>query len=178
MVVLSASRHEGRPGIAALTSPHLMPDYSISVHDELPPQAAATVDAGLEAANLAAASLHEVASFGCLAHTPLGELVGGAVGRRWGACSELLQLWVQPERRRQGLGRQLVQAFEALARTRGCTSVYLETFSFQAPALYRALGYAVEYERREFPHGIVKYHLLKTLGTDEGSPPAPSGGLP
>ena len=32
---------------------------------------------------------------------------------------------------------------QALAAQRGCTVFYLETFSFQAPALYRRLGYEV-----------------------------------
>jgi ribosomal protein S18 acetylase RimI-like enzyme len=84
------------------------------------------------------------------------------VGRRWGTCCELQQLWVQPALRRNGLGAALVRAFEAHARGHGCSRFYLETFSFQAPSLYRALGYEVAHELALYPHGIVKFLMVKT----------------
>jgi ribosomal protein S18 acetylase RimI-like enzyme len=72
-------------------------------------------------------------------------------------------LWVRPEHRRRGLGAELVRAFEALARTHGCTSFYLETFNFQAPRLYESLGYRTAYEHAVYPHGIVKFVMVKAL---------------
>ena len=51
------------------------------------------------------------------------------------------------------------------AAGKGCTSFYLETLSFQAPGFYRSLGYAAAFERPQFPHGIVKYYMLKELGS-------------
>jgi len=92
-----------------------------------------------------------------------GRLLGGAVGRRWGPCCELQQLWVEPALRRQGIGAGLVREFEALARERGCRIAYLETFSFQAPALYRSLGYRTTHEHAVYPHGIVKHLMLHEL---------------
>lgn len=134
-----------------------------SVHDEVPSAAARVVDAGLGAANEAAAPLHEVRVLSCFARLPSGEVVGGAVGRTWGTCCELQQLWVEPARRRAGIGRQLVEQFEGRARERGCKTFYLETFSFQSPGLYRSLGYEVKLELRGFSAGIVKYVMVREL---------------
>jgi GNAT superfamily N-acetyltransferase len=136
----------------------------ISSHDNYPSEECALVDQGLGKSNEAAAPLHEVQAICCFARGPSGQVVGGAVGRRWGACCELQQLWVEPTYRRQSIGSSLIRAFEAHASTFGCTSFYLETFSFQAPDLYLSLGYKVEYERTVYPHGIVKYHMGKHVG--------------
>jgi len=136
---------------------------AIDVEDEPLSAAARAVDDGLHASNLAAAPLHEVASFACYARDAAGAVIGGAVGRRWGGCCELQQLWVAPSHRRRGLGGRLVRAFEAAAIARGCDTAYLETFSFQAPSLYRSLGYRAAHELACFPHGVVKYLMVRRL---------------
>ena len=139
------------------------PDLSISTHDEYPPVERALVDQGLGEFNGAAAPFHEVQAISCFARNPAGQVIGGAVGRRWGACCELQQLWVESAHRRQGVGSTLIRSFEFHAGSHGCTSFYLETFSFQAPSLYIGLGYKVEYERTVYPHSIVKYHMGKQV---------------
>ncbi len=123
----------------------------------------ARIDEGLDAYNLAHAPLHQVQPLVCVAQDAAGELLGGAVARSWGECCELQQLWVAEAWRRQGLGRLLVQAVEAEARLRGCRRVYLETFSFQAPALYLTLGYAVTHDLPGFGEGIHKLLMLREL---------------
>ena len=85
-----------------------------------------------------------------------------------GACAELLQLWVSPTHRRKGIGGNLVRSFEAHAAARGCTTCYLTTFSFQAPRLYRALGYEVAWQVQGFPQDIVRYEMVRAL---DGPPP-------
>lgn len=133
-----------------------------SLHDDsLPAAAAAVVDQGLGAANATAAPLHEVRALACFARDAAGTVIGGAVGRTWGECCELQQLWVAPPHRRTGLGAALVRRFEARAAERGCTFFTLETFSFQAPALYRSLGYDTLHRNAAFPHGIVKFVMGK-----------------
>lgn len=136
----------------------------ISVHDEPPADDARVVDGGLGEHNDAAAPLHQVRPLGCFAREPGLGVIGGALGRTWGECCELQQLWVQPAHRRRGLGRQLMLAFEQRARERGCRSFYLETWSFQAPWLYRPLGYEVRLELQGFGPGLVKYTMVKTVG--------------
>ena len=133
-----------------------------TVHDLLPAEEAGLVDAGLDASNALAAPLQDVAPLSCFAHLPSGAVIGGAVGRTWGAsCCELQQLWVDAAQRRQGIGAGLVRAFETRAHARGCSTFYLQTFSFQAPSLYRSLGYDVALALEGFAPGIVKYTMVR-----------------
>jgi ribosomal protein S18 acetylase RimI-like enzyme len=146
-----------------------MQNISISVHDEYPPEECAFIDDGLGTSNEAVAPLHEVKPLSCFARSETGEVIGGAIGRSWGDCCELQQLWVAPAHRHKGIATQLIGAFEAHAQCRGCTSFYLETFTFQAPALYESLGYAIAYEHNVYPHGIVKYVMVKLIARSTGA---------
>ena len=145
-------------------------------HDDWPDAEARLVDAGLEQANQAAAPLHEVQPMSCFARRADGQILGGALGRRWAACCELQQLWVLPSARHRGLGARLVREFEAMARQWACTRCYLETFSFQAPEFYRALGYAVAHRHDGYPHGIVKLRMERTWANVPATAPAPATG--
>jgi ribosomal protein S18 acetylase RimI-like enzyme len=138
-------------------------DLTFTIHDELPADAAAVVDAGLHAANLAAAPLERVRRLASFARLSSGEVVGGAVGRTWGSCCELQQLWVAEGFRRQGVGTQLVREFERRAAERGCETIYLETYSFQSPRLYQSLGYRIALELPGHERGIVKYIMVRRL---------------
>ena len=135
----------------------------IEVSDEPPRDAARAVDEGLEAHNQAAAPLRDVRPLAAFARLPDGTLVGGAVGRTWGSCCELLQLWVDAAYRGRRIATQLVQAFEARAAARGCRIYYLTTLSFQAPGLYQRLGYDVLAQIDGYPEGIVKYLMHKVV---------------
>jgi len=136
---------------------------SITLHDEPGAPDLDVVDSGLGRSNDEAAPLHEVRPLACFLRDADGRVHGGAVGRRWGPCCELQQLWVEPALRRQGLGARLVHAFEGRARKHGCTIAYLETLSFQAPSLYRSLGYVTVHEHAVFPHGIVRHLMVHAL---------------
>ena len=134
----------------------------IEVFDDPPRDAADLVDGGLGDSNELAAPLHQVRRLASFARVD-GRVVGGAVGRTWGGCAELQQLWVRSELRRQGLGAQLVRAFEQRAAQRGCTLVYLETFSFQAPRLYASLGYEMRHTVGGYAPGIEKHWMVHVL---------------
>jgi GNAT superfamily N-acetyltransferase len=121
------------------------------------------IDESLESFNTASADLAAVRPLGCFARLPTGRIVGGAIGRTWGRCCELRQLWVEEAYRRRGIGTRLVRLIEARARDRGCRVIFLETFSFQAPDLYRRLGYEVACQIEGFPDGITKFLLRKSL---------------
>jgi GNAT superfamily N-acetyltransferase len=145
-----------------------LPALEITLHDDLPAAAAAIVDAGLGEFNDAAAPLHESRPLSCFARLVSArpgpdDVLGGAVGRTWGECCELQQLWVQAAYRRQGLGARLVQTFHEQAHARGCITFYLETFSFQAPSLYRALGYQVRLEIAGFSPGVRKLYMVREV---------------
>ena len=70
-------------------------------------------------------------------------------------------LWVAEPYRRKGEGSRLLAGAEAEARAAKCRGVYLDTFSFQAPAFYAKHGYA-EFGRIEnYPGGFDRIWLVK-----------------
>ena len=140
---------------------------SLTVHNDVPSEEGGLVDVGLGKSNEAAAPLHQVSPLSCFAREPSGLVVGGAVGRTWGTCCELQQLWVDQSHRRQGIGALLVREFERRAKTRGCHTFYLETFSFQAPSLYLSLGYEVKLELTGFAPDVIKYTMVRQGSINE-----------
>jgi N-acetylglutamate synthase-like GNAT family acetyltransferase len=128
------------------------------------------VDAGLHRYNLDHGRVGEVERVFVFARDVDGRVRGGAVGRRWGRFCELQQLWVDAPLRRAGVGLRLLAAFEAESARLGARTVYLDTFSFQAPAFYAKCGYAVVHAFEGFPHGQAKYTMQKELAASEGPP--------
>lgn len=123
----------------------------------------AAVEAGLERHNHTAAPLGDVRPVAAFATDASGRIVGGATGRWWGSCCELLQLWVNPAHRARGVGSRLLAQFEAHARSHGCRIFYLTTLSYQAPDFYRRHGYAELARIDGYPDGIAKFLFHKTL---------------
>jgi GNAT superfamily N-acetyltransferase len=70
-----------------------------------------------------------------------GTIVAGLAGETYCGWLFVRYLWVSEVLRGKGLGRRLMEAAERRALDRGCHSVWLDTFSFQAPGFYRKLGY-------------------------------------
>lgn len=94
-----------------------------------------------------------------------GQVVGGCVGRTEDVWQWLTvdTMWVSEELRGHGLGRALLDAVEAEARSRGCRWSKLNTFDFQAPGFYERCGYA-EYGREvDYPPGHVNHLMRKDL---------------
>jgi GNAT superfamily N-acetyltransferase len=138
------------------------PDLIISTSDAPSEESLRVVGAGLDEFNYAVAPLNEVAELAAFATDPSGRVVGGAVGRTWGRCCELLELWVAQELRAEGVGSRLLKEFEDKARHRGCNVFYLTTLSYQAPDFYRKHGYDVIAQISGYPNGIAKYLMQKT----------------
>ncbi|GGA36079.1 GNAT family N-acetyltransferase [Pelagibacterium lentulum] len=92
-----------------------------------------------------------------------GKVDGGLTGRI-GFGRLFVELLFVPERLRgQGVGRQLMERAEAVAREYGCNGVWLDTFSFQAPDFYATLGYTIFGELADYPPGHRRYFLHKSL---------------
>lgn len=134
---------------------------SFADFDDPPEAALRTVDEGLEQHNLTAAPVSDVRPLASFASDAAGKVVGGAVGRTWGSCCELLQLWVARESRATGIASRLLQQFERRAAGRGCSVFYLTTLSYQAPEFYRKRGYASIAEISGYPDGITKFLMIK-----------------
>ena len=113
---------------------------------------------------------YNVATAGKLDHRPLtvtirehGKVVGGLAGETFWGWMFVSLLWVSDNHRGQGHGSALIRTAENEARSRGVRNVYLDTFSFQAPAFYAKLGYR-EYARlEEFPAGHCRHWMTKAL---------------
>ncbi len=70
-----------------------------------------------------------------------GDLVAGLSGWTWGVAAGIGMTWVREEDRGSGLGDRLLTSFEDEARERGCTHVFVTSFTFQAPGFYEKHGY-------------------------------------
>jgi ribosomal protein S18 acetylase RimI-like enzyme len=93
-----------------------------------------------------------------------GAIRGGVTGGVWGGWLHVVGLWVDEDLRRHGLGRRLLLAAEDEARTAGARHAFLETHTFQAPDLYRRLGYEPIAELEDYPPGESQLIMRKDLG--------------
>ena len=93
----------------------------------------------------------------------VGAIRGGVTGGVWGGWLHVVALWVDETLRGRGLGRQLLLAAEAEARRTGATHAFLETHTFQAPGMYRRLGYEAFGELEDYPPGESQVFMRKDL---------------
>lgn len=77
---------------------------------------------------------------------------GFAAGRAIAGVASLYDVAVAPEKRRAGLGGELVRSFAGAARRAGCGRIELEVNAANAPALrlYEKCGFAVVGRRPKF----------------------------
>jgi len=92
---------------------------------------------------------------------------GATIGGLWGRSAYewlFVELLFVPEHLRgSGVGTQLIRQAEDIARERGLTGIWLDTFAFQALGFYKKLGYTVFGELKDHPRGISQYWLQKRL---------------
>ena len=93
-----------------------------------------------------------------------GQIVAGICGNTWGGCCEIRQFWVEESQRGRSLGTKLLGAAEHEARRRGCSQIFLMTFSFQAPVFYRKHGFKTLATVDDYPRGHQTLLLSKRLG--------------
>jgi GNAT superfamily N-acetyltransferase len=93
-----------------------------------------------------------------------GALAAGISGWTWGVAAGIGMTWVRADARAVRLGSRLLTEFEAEALRRGCTHVFVNSFTFQAPGFYERHGY-VEFARwQDVPRvGEADVHLRKDL---------------
>lgn len=102
--------------------------------------------------------------------------VAGVVFGRRRPPDELMvfSMWVDPEARRHGVGRGLIDAVERWAATWGATSTVLWVFATNEPAMrfYLRLGFRLEETGPDAeagsPHGALAMH--REIGAGGGSP--------
>jgi len=72
-------------------------------------------------------------------------------------------MWIDGAYRGKGYGKVLIAQAEKVAKENGCILAHTCTFSYQSPDFYKACGYEVFAELRDYPDGIVQYFLKKRL---------------
>ncbi len=101
-----------------------------------------------------------------------GEIVGSVLGRVVDDEAEILTIAVSPAARRQGLGREMLDAALADLGAAGATSVWLEVrpSNHAARAMYRAAGFVAAGVRPRYYRRPAEDALILRLG-----PLAPTG---
>jgi GNAT superfamily N-acetyltransferase len=93
-----------------------------------------------------------------------GELAAGVSGWTWGVAAGIGLTWVREDARAAGLGSRMLTDFEAAARTRGCSHVFVTSFTFQAPGFYERHGYREIFRWEGVPRPeAADVHLRKDL---------------
>jgi GNAT superfamily N-acetyltransferase len=92
-----------------------------------------------------------------------GVVRGGLAGDVYLGWLFVRYLWVAEEHRGGGYGERLLREAEDEARSRGCHAVWLDTFSFQAPAFYRRLGFQEFGRLDDYPAGHARHFFWKPL---------------
>ena len=93
-----------------------------------------------------------------------GALAAGISGWTWGVAAGIGMTWVRADLRAARLGSRLLIDFEAEALRRGCTHVFVTSFTFQAPAFYERHGYVELARWQDVPRvGEADVHLRKEL---------------
>lgn len=93
-----------------------------------------------------------------------GELIAGVSGWTWGHAAGIAMTWVREDQRGTGVGASLMAAFESEAADRGCSHVFVTSFTFQAPAFYQRLGYEEIFRWESVPTpGRDDVHMLKAI---------------
>lgn len=93
-----------------------------------------------------------------------GEIIGGLEGLLIHQWLRIEIMAIDPRHRNQGIGRDLVDRAETLAKGQGCLTSFVDTMSYQAPGFYEALGYQVVGRIPNWDsHGHDKIYLTKKL---------------
>jgi GNAT superfamily N-acetyltransferase len=113
--------------------------------------------------NLRRTGRHDYRPLALFVRDQRGGIVAGLSGFTWAGWLEIKFVWVREDLRSQGRGRELVEAAEAEARARGCQRVWLDSYTFQAPAFYQRLGYEVFGVLHGYPAPHDRVFLTKPL---------------
>lgn len=130
----------------------------------------AAPDPAIREAILQPLSAHNVATVGQGNWAPLavtvrdaaGQVVGGLWGNIWHDFL-FVEFLATGAARGHGLGRAVMQLAEAEALRRGCTGIWLDTFSFQAPGFYAKLGFTECGRIADYMPGQDRIFLVKRL---------------
>ncbi|MBP1125227.1 MULTISPECIES: N-acetyltransferase [Pseudomonas] len=118
----------------------------------------------LRAYNLSRTGSMPFETVGILLRDPAtDEVVGGLYGKISYGWLFIELLSIPDQMRTQGTGTRLMRTAEDLAQQKGCTGIWLDTFSFQAPGFYRKLGFTEVGQIIDYPPGHRRHFFQKRL---------------
>jgi ribosomal protein S18 acetylase RimI-like enzyme len=147
-----------------------MQDPSVPVSDEAKPEELEFLEEQINEFNFAATGIRDARLLVMLLRNSAGRIYAGLSGHTWGGVAEVRFLWVDEQRRHEGIGSRLLCAAEEESRSRGCRKIVLSTHTFQAPDFYLKHGFVVAGEFSDYPRGHSSIFLEKDLPAmdDEG----------
>ena len=140
----------------------LPPGLRLSIEKNPSQEDRDAIDDGLGAYNAAFLRDNSYDYFGIFVRSDAGATRAGLIGHIYAGWLFVNLLWVHADLRRGGIGRFLLAEAEQRGLALGCHSVWLDTFSFQAPEFYRKLGYR-EFARLDYPPDHQRIFLKKPL---------------
>jgi len=100
--------------------------------------------------------------YAVLAFNSDGKRIGGLLSERIWKMFSVSHLQVEAAVQGRGIGRDLMARAEALAAQVGSTTVFLDTFEFQAPEFYLKCGYR-QIGQLDIPAGFRRFWFAKDL---------------
>lgn len=143
----------------------LPPGLRLSCEDCPSREQRALIEDALGAFNAALIPDQPFTSFGIFVRDDADATAAGLIGNTYAGWLFIALLWVREDLRRAGIGRMMMAEAERRARQRGCHSIWLDTFSFQAPGFYAKLGFR-EFGRLDYPPGHQRIFLQKQLSAE------------
>lgn len=101
--------------------------------------------------------------FAIFTKDPRGQILAGCSGSIIFGEIYTDQLWVHPQHRGRGLGRQLMNKVHQHGKSQGCKVAAVETMDFQSPQFYQKLGYRIDFTRSGYNQGANCLFLSKIL---------------
>ncbi|UOQ92466.1 GNAT family N-acetyltransferase [Halobacillus shinanisalinarum] len=89
--------------------------------------------------------------------------VGGMSAELYSNWLEIVDFWFAESYRGIGIGTELLNKVESIARKRGADYSMITTFEFQARAFYEEKGYKIVGELKDYPPGSSFYTMVKGL---------------
>lgn len=117
-----------------------------------------------EKINLDTKSYGEVKTFAFFIKDKDGQIIAGSNAYIIYGVVHTDQLWVHRERRREGLGRKLMESIHEYGRKNGCKIATVNTMSFlEAVKFYKQLGYEQDFVRNGYSHDSSQIFFKKEL---------------
>ena len=140
-----------------------MNGYHIELTDQATQADLDTVELGLAAYNRSKAGHEHWRTLNLFVRDAEERIVGGLLGYSEWNWLHVAVLWLEESLRHGGLGSELMRRAETEALARGCDSVSLDTYDFQAPAFYPKFGYTLFATLDDYPAGHKRFFFRKTL---------------